>query len=100
MRTFESATQEKWNRLPVRQVTDAAKNRSSPAARFESSLTIAALQKEVDEENRIDLVNPYGFSLGPWQAGERAKELLAAMNRKNREFWANGGKPAAGSGSV
>ena len=98
MKTFDcETTQRKWNSLSVRNVTDAARRLLDSGGRKkvppESSLTIAALEAQLAAENAVDLTDLVGQST-PWEARERHRKLLAAMNRRNKDFW-NGGRPAA-----
>jgi hypothetical protein len=87
------------NSLPIGwRTSDAASSRSRSAAAPASTLTIAALEKRIAEEERRDLADPLDLesrpTSGPWDANERHAKLLRDLNRRNKEFWDRGGRAA------
>lgn len=84
------------DRGPIRRRTTDS---HPPAIReVRAGLTIDALERLVAEEERVRLDDAFTDrpSLGAFGERERTAQQLRALNKKNADFWKNGGvKPAA-----
>lgn len=92
MKVFDSETvQRKWDSLRVVPMTDAQKRIARATAPLES-LTVSELEKQLNKENTLSLVDPI-VGRSAWEAREKHRAVLHEINQRNKDFY--GGKSAA-----